>query len=673
MGGRRTNLTRSIATAVLGLAVLAPAAQAKVVRLEIASRQTIPVTFGQVGVYELITGRFFGEVDPRDPKNAIITDIGLAPRNARGMVEYSATFQLAKPVDMAKASGMLFYNVPNRGNGGATGDPYGHVRVVSGWQADMPAAPDRQLISVPVAHNPDGSSITGPVVLRFFDMPKGSVSLPLLAGINRLEPQPAPASLDATQARLTRRHSDSEAPVAVPVSDYAFADCRTIPFPGKPDPTQLCLKGGFDPAFAYELTYTAKDPLVQGLGFAATRDLNDFLRYRADSAATPNPVAGRIKWAIGAGASQSGNYLRTFLNLGFNQGEDGRIVFDGLNPHIAGRAVPLNVRFAVPGGAAQLYEPGSDGTLWWSKYDDKARGLGTVSLLTRCTATHTCPKVMETFGSAEFWGLRMSPNLVGTDAKADVPLPANVRRYYFPAVTHGGGGGGFAVLPRSASGAGACALPANPNPVSEEYRALTKAFTAWVTTGAEPPPSLYPTLAHGDLVEPISRALGFPTIPGAPAPDGKLTPLYQYDYGPGFNRADMSGVLAKNPPTVVTTLPTRVPRVDADGNEIAGLRSVQARVPLGTYIGWNVQASGYFAGGPCGFSGGYIPFAATKAERVASHDPRPSLEERYGTHAAFVAKVKAAADDLVAHRYLLPEDAAHIVADADASKVLVGS
>jgi hypothetical protein len=672
MDRRWTKPARSIATAVLGLTVLASAAQAKVVRLEVASRQPIPGSFGAAGAFELISGRFYGEVDPKDPKNAIITDLKLAPRNSRGMVEYSATFQLAKPVDMAKASGVLFYNVPNRGNGRAVGDPDGHVRVVSGWQADMPAAPDRQLISVPVARNPDGSSITGSVVLRFFDMPKGSASLPLLAGINRLEPQPAPASMDATKSRLMRRRSDSEPGVAIPVGDYAFADCRAAPFPGKPDPTQLCLKGGFDPTYAYELTYTAKDPLVQGLGLAATRDLNAFIRYGADSPATPNPVAGRIKWAIGAGASQSGNYLRTFLNLGFNQGEDGRIVFDGLNPHIAGRAVPLNVRFAVPGGAAQLYEPGSDGTLWWSKYDDKARGLGPVSLLDRCTASHTCPKVMETFGSAEFWGLRMSPNLVGTDAKADVPLPANVRRYYFPAVTHGGGGGGFAVLPRGAPGAGACALPANPNPVAEEYRALTKAFTAWVTTGAEPPPSLYPTLAHADLVEPTTQALGFPVIPGAPTPDGKFMPLYRYDYGPGFHRADMSGVLTKNPPGIVATLPTRVPRVDADGNEIAGLRSVQARVPLGTYLGWSVQASGYFAGGQCGFAGGYIPFAVTKAQRLATRDPRPSLEERYGAHATFVAKVKAAADDLVAHRYLLPDDAARIVADAQASKVLVG-
>ena len=316
MDRRRTKRAQSFATTALALALLAPAAQAKVVRVEIASRAPIAGTFGAAGAYELITGRFYGEVDPKDPKNAIITDLKLAPRNARGLVEYSATFQIAKPVDMAKASGVLLYLVPNRGNGRATGDPDGHVRVVSGWQADMPANPNLQLMTVPVAHNPDGSSITGPVIVRFFDMPKGSMSLPLLAGIGKLEPQPAPAALDAAKARLMRRRSDTEPPVAIPASDYAFADCRSAPFPGKPDPTQLCLKGGFDPAYAYELTYTAKDPLVQGLGFAATRDLNDFLRHGADSPTAPNPVAGKIEWAVATGAHRSpGNYLRTFASI----------------------------------------------------------------------------------------------------------------------------------------------------------------------------------------------------------------------------------------------------------------------------------------------------------------------------------------------------------------------
>jgi hypothetical protein len=652
--------------ALAGAALLASsAAEAKVVRIEVESRAPIAGSFGSAGPYELISGRFFGELDPRDPKNAIITDLKLAPRNARGMVEYSATFQLAKPVDMAKASGFLFYSVPNRGRGAATGDPEGHVRLVSGWQGDIPPARGVQSASVPHA-----KGVTGPVMVRFTDMPRGAASLPIVAGLGGGVPQSHPASMDPAKARLIRRRSDTEAGVAVAAADFAFADCTATPFPGKPDPARLCVRGGFDPAYAYELAYVAKEPPVLGVGFAVTRDLNTFMRYAAGTAAAPNPVAGQVKWAIAVGVSQSGNYLRSFLNLGFNQGEDGRIVFDGMNPQIAGRHVPLNVRFAVPGGAAGLYEPGSEGVLWWGRYADKARGLPAASLLDRCSATRTCPKIFETFGSSEFWGLRMSPNLVGTDARADIPLPANVRRYYFPSVTHGGGSGGFALVARNAPGSGGCVLPANPNPTSEQLRALTRALQDWVSKGAAPPPSVYPTLAHGDLVLPTSQHLGFPTIPGAPAPDGHFNAFTVYDFGPTYLRKDVSGVMGRVPPAIVGPIPSLVPKVDADGNETSGLKSVHAMVPLGTYLGWNVQAGGYFAGKQCGFTGGYIPFANTRAERLAAGDPRPSLEERYGTHGNFVTKVREAAAQLVAGRYLLAEDAARIVGQAEASQVL---
>ena len=176
--------------------------------------------------------------------------------------------------------------------------------------------------------------------------------------------------------------------------------------------------------------------------------------------------------------------------------------------------------------------------------------------------------------------------------------------------------------------------------------------------GTEPPPSVYPTLAHGDLVLPTSQDLHFPTIPGSPAPDGHFNTFLVYDFGPSYLRKDVSGVMSLVPPKLIGIRPSLVPKVDADGNETSGLKSVQALVPLGTYLGWNVQAAGYYAGKQCGFTGGYIPFAATRAERLANGDPRPSLEERYGTHAAFVAKVRArTADGLVAGRYLLPDDA----------------
>jgi hypothetical protein len=147
--------------------------------------------------------------------------------------------------------------------------------------------------------------------------------------------------------------------------------------------------------------------------------------------------------------------------------------------------------------------------------------------------------------------------------------------------------------------------------------------------------------------------------------------LILYDLGRGFDYADLSGVAVNAPPRIVKILPSRVPRVDADGNELAGVRSVQMQVPLGTYVGWNETASGYYKGRSCGLPGGYMPFAKTKAERMANSDPRLSLEERYGTHDNFVAKVKAAAEKLVSERYLLPDDAVRIVKQAEDSKVLL--
>ncbi|HSI17143.1 MAG TPA: alpha/beta hydrolase domain-containing protein, partial [Sphingomonas sp.] len=164
--------------------------------------------------------------------------------------------------------------------------------------------------------------------------------------------------------------------------------------------------------------------------------------------------------------------------------------------------------------------------------------------------------------------------------------------------------------------------------------------------------------------------MGWPLGKGAPSPDGKLNIFLDYDMGPGFRNRDVSGVISQQPPTIRRTIPSRVPRVNADGNETAGIASVQLQVPIGTYLGWNVQSSGYGKGGGCGFFGGFIPFARTRAERIAAGDPRPSLEERYGTHAGFVARVRATVAKQQAAGWLRPEDAANLVSQAEASKVL---
>ena len=644
-------------------ALLAPwAGNARVVRLAVEHRE---VSDG----YERLTGHFFGELDPAARCNEIINDLRLAPRNGRGRVEYAATFTLLRPADAAKVSGVLWYEVPNRGNSPLHPRPptdavaAGHILLSSGWQGDLAPRDGLETITVPIAENADGSAINGPVLMRWANLPAHSTTASLASGFGGLRYQ-RPATLDTRKALLTRQFSDDGAATPVAPGDWAFANCENAAFPGEPDQTRICLKGGFEANQLYQLVFTARDPLVLGIGLAATRDIVSFFRYSRDE---DNPVRGLVKHAIGAGTSQSGNFIKTFVNLGFNQDEESRIVWDGVNTNIAARQNPLNFRFAIPGGSAGLYEPGSEGVLWWSDYPDDARGRGTAGLLDRCRASQTCPKIVETFGSAEFWGLRMSPGLVGSEADVDIPLPPEVRRYYFPGVTHGGGRGGFST---AAAPGRDCVLADNPNPSSDTMRALRRALTDWVVKGVAPFQSRYPTLAAGELVKPGHTAMGFPVIPGVPMPDHLINALPDYDFGPGFRYGDLSGAIAVQPPTIRGFIPLLVPKTDADGNEVGGIPSVLHQAPLGTYTGWNVTASGYWKGRGCGFAGGFIPFARTRAERMAAGDPRLSLEERYGTHEAYVTKVRTAARRLVGQRFLLPEDADRLVREAESSDIL---
>ena len=647
-------------------------ALSQVRRLEITSREAVAgrqASGGDAG-YETLKGLIHGEVDPKDARNRVIQDIDLAPRNARGRVEYVATFSLVKPIAAEGASGVLMYSVVNRGNGAPTAGQEGHISLVSGWQGDVTPTANNQTITVPVARGPGGATVTGPVLARIFDLPPGTTTASIRIGSMGTAFYP-PDTLDTSRATLSFHASETPrgeiaGTGSVLSTDWAFGDCRTVPFPGTPDPSRICLKGGFDPARVYELVYTARDPLVLGIGLAATRDIVSFFRYAAaDADGHPNPVAKVVRHAVGLGQSQSGNFLKTFVHLGFNADMSGRIVFDGIMPQIAARQTPLNFRFAAPGGAATLYEPGSEPVVWWGRYADATRGRPAASLLDRCTTTRTCPKVVEVIGSAEFWGLRMSPGLVGTDAVADIPLPDNVRRYYCPGTTHGGGPGGFVLDPRAG---GRCVLPANPNPMAETLRALTAALVDWVVKGTEPPPSRYPRIADGTLVAATRAATGFPTIPGVGF--GAVNPVLDYDFGPSLTYGDLTGVITRQPPVVKRALPTLVPAVDADGNERAGVASVLHQAPLGTYLGWNIQASGFFKGGLCGFQGGYVPFARTRAEREAAADSRPSLEERYGTQEGYVCAVRRAAEGLVRARYLLPADAGRLIADAARAALL---
>jgi hypothetical protein len=679
------------------------AMNAKVTRIVLEKGSSTPwalegKSFGDIGTYQRIQGIAYGELDPNDSHNSLITDIVSAPRNARGAVEYAATFTLLIPTDKRRWSKVLVYEVVNRG---ASIEPKrfesGDAFLTSGWQGDLPfggasiyGGPG-ETIKVPIAHKPDGGSLTGPILARFMNIAPGLNTLYLRSAIGYATsgPAPTPLNLDTSKARLTKIPFETgtgltDGSQLIDPKDWAWGDCTSQPFPGKPASDKICLKGSFNPLLVYQLEYTGKDPLVLGIGLAAIRDVVTFFKSsQHDDSGWKNPLSGSGKvTAIGRGASQAGNTLRTFINLGFNQAEDGNIVFEGAMPVIASRQNPINFRFAVPGGASGLQELGSDGVVWWSHWPDELRGNPAGGLLDRCTASGTCPKIFEVLGSSEFWALRATPDFVGTSGKQDVPLPENVRRYYVASKQHGGGGGGFrteigshSTSPRKVSSADPvltmpCVFAPNPNPMGQITKALLVGLERWVLQGVPPPRSVYPSLAEHTLAPANAADLGYPSSPILPRPDGLANPLLVYDLGPEFHDNDLSGIVLSRPSPIIGMMPPMAPTVDSDGNEIGGIHTVLQQAALGTYLGWNVTASGFQKGQLCALSGSFIPFAPTKAVRTVGGDARLSLEERYGTQRGYVCAVAKASAGLQAEGFLLAEDAEALRHSASESKVL---
>lgn len=676
---------------LLAALLLANTAEAKVVRVVEDSR--VPVYNGQSigasGPYERVQGRIFGEVDPTDPHNAMIQDLTLAPRNAAGNVEYIATFTILKPAKAAGSTGMMLYQVSNRGGRAepaAAAVIPGASYVWTGWQADLLAKPCitdypctkltaptdgvSELLQAPIARKPDGSPLTGPVYGSIINASGNTAQMVIYT-----TPIPyRPATIETSAAhffKVLKQTVDGRVreKVEIPGSDWAWADCRTTAFPGTPDPTRVCLKQGFDPNLEYDMSFTARDPLVLGLGFAATRDAVAFFRA---SKTAENPLAGMIAHTIAQGISQSGNYLRSFVHWGFNADEAGKPVFDGLFPTIAGRQLALNIRFGLPDVIQTIFMPATEGPTWWAHYADAGRNRKAAGMLDACEASLTCPKIFESFGSTEFWALKMSIDLLGSAAKSDIPVPSLVRRYYFPGTKHGGGAGGFSEHAGAPAANGTCEFPDNPNPQSDQNAALLDALIAWVVDNREPPASTYPILPRGDLVAPTKAAMHFPTIPGVNFTDNLANPLMELDFGPGFDPVHHTGAASIQPPTIKRLFPTLVPSTNADGNEAMGEPSVQHLAPLGTYVGWNRWAIGARKGQVCNLAGAFFPFPVTRAERSEKHDPRPSLQERYGSHEGFVCAVQAATAREAKRRFLRPADAVKLVKQAQASDVLVG-
>src|SRR6266576_2529121 len=551
-----------LATAIAaGVLMSASAVDARVTRIVIDTTADI----NNQPLYQQLTGRAFGELDPNDPHNTIITDIGLAPKNANGKVEYVASFVLRKLKDMSLASGVMWHDVPNRGGDvGFPADSFAayDVHLLSGWQGDnaggtsvtanatcvppyvapcaQPTFPHHYVVT-PVLQGETGK-ILGRIVNR-----SGNIA-PLNVMGNPIPYFPADLVNHSGDTLTIHTHETLNGNITeggtVPDGDWKYcAAGGTFASPGTATalPVNVCMKNGFDATKLYQLTYTAKNPYVLGAGTAAFRDVQSFFRYEsADSFGTPNPVAGKITKAIVRGSSQSGNFTRHLIFLGMNEDEAGRIVHEGAWPLIAGRRVSNNSRWGQPDGVLELYQMGSEGPQWWHQFPDRARDLHPGGILDRCELTSTCPKIIETFGGSEVFALKMTSSWVGTDPKNDIPVPDNVRRYYLPSSTHGGSNGAMTETPSTAGANcpgnnwGTGTLPVSPVPSTELVNRMRVALREWVVNGTEPPPSVWPQMLgpkkERTLVEPTMAAMGFPHgIPGIPdsifAPENFVNPV----------------------------------------------------------------------------------------------------------------------------------------------------
>jgi hypothetical protein len=531
-----------------------------------------------------------------------------------------------------------------------------------------------------VAKNADGSTITGTYRSELFPPANTTNSLTLPGGqFNGAMTPYAPASLDNTQAgySLTRRINEGDARELIPSTDWKFAKCdAATAFPGTADPANICVKGGFDARYLYEVIYVAKDPKVMGLGFAAVRDMIAFFHNsEKDSADSVNPLFGKIARTIASGVSQCGNFMKTFIHLGFNQDVQGKQVFDGVFAQIAARQTNLNTRFAVPGGGGGVRgdhtafgQAGTRGLA--SDYVDEVSLRSEGGIMKRCETSKTCPKLFVGFSGTEFWALQGSPLLTTAYGTADLVQPSNARVYYYASTHHLLG---LASIPAgNASFGNLYGTNANQS-VVPIVRALYQDLEDWVVSGTTPPDSQVPAVADSTLVRPA--AVAFPAIPGVQY--RALATLYPLlDWGPGYRAQDETGIATQIPPAYLgRDYAILVPQVDADGNDKAGIRSIDVAAGLGTNTGWNYTSKPGvidLGGAPAvpGLVGSYFPYAKTQAQRLASGDPRLSLEERYGTQAGYVAAVTGAANDLVAKRFMLRADADASIAAAAGANVL---
>ena len=658
-------MTRTILT-LLTVLCFASSADARVVRIEVRYRVDLAggMWFGLAGAYEKLVGTIYFEVDPDNPANGIITDIGLAPRNADGLVEFHSDFFLIKPKDVWRGNGTVLYEVSNRGGKGLLryfnrgegslnpqteaemGDGLllsnGFTLLWVGWQFDVPDRDGTVRVFTPVAT--DGVTaieglVRSEVIVQEREFDRS------LADRNHAAYVVADPSDPANM--MTVRDGVDRPRRVVPRNQWRFARLENGQI--VEDRTRVYLEGGFEPHKIYDVVYKAQDPPLVGLGPAAVRDVISRLKYgTAEELSIP---AGAIDRALAFGSSQSGRFLRTFLYYGFNETEDHRKAFDGIMSHIAGGGRgSFNHRFAQPSRDGHPYlnklYPTDIFPFTDVAQSDPETGMRG-GLLDRVEPAFM-PKIFYTNSSYEYWGRAASLIHTTIDGTEDSPLMDNVRIYSFAGGQHGPGS--FPPVQRSGQ------QLSNPNDYSWFMRSLVLAMNRWATDDSPPPASNYPRISDGELVLP--EQLDFPQLPGVgqPAVPHKA---YRVDYGPEFYTR---GIVTVEPPEVASAFPILVPQVDADGNETGGLKMPEVAVPLATYTGWNLFNP---ESGPedvlSSMQGSYIPFPRTTVERQRSSDPRRAIEERYRSREQYVGLVSDAALPLIDQGYLLAADLAPIL------------
>ncbi|MCC6627180.1 MAG: hypothetical protein IT340_07225 [Chloroflexi bacterium] len=656
-----------------------------VTRLDIRARGLYEggQSFGDTSAYERLDGIIRFAADPTYPANAAIVDLDRAARNPAGQVEFEADVCLLQPADATRANRRLLFYVVNRGRMGGVPmsgavvpqtltdriDPgngfllrHGWTVLMVGWQWDVVRRTGYLGLEAPQALADDGRPIQGRIVVQF--QPNEPHQTQMLAHwplhpppgdpdfIHR--PYPA-ADVDDPDAVLTVRDTPDGPRTTIPRGDWRFA--RDDGGRAVPDDTFVWLDGGFEPGRLYEVIYRTRICPVVGTGLLAMRDAVSFWRY-ADAAAG-NPSAGRIDYTFGFGISQCGRFLREYIYQGLNLDEAGRVVFDGLIPQVAGaRRGEFNQRFGQP-SVQHVAGPGHLPPFADDEQTDPVGGWSD-GLLRRQRALGGVPRIFTTNTSSEYW--RIDASLLHTDplGQRDLPEPPEARWYLFAGTKHGPG-----TLPLTKETPSGARLANDDNIVN--YHSLVRAalvnLDRWVTAGVEPPLSAVPRLADGTAIS-RERALDqLGEIPAAVLPDTAVLPtLHRLDLGPDADRAG-----GPFPPAMGAPYRSYVPALDADGNEVAGIRLPDLTVPLGTHTGWSPRdpATGG-AGQIVDMQGSTLPFPRTSAERARAGDPRRAITDRYRDRDDYLTRVRAAALALVEQRFLLAEDVDGVVADAAA-------